>query len=1036
LTRGAGARRATGAIQFVVAGIILMLVAYVLSWRILWDGVTGSDSPYHLDLTNWIASSFPAIDWWYRWDAGGVPYHEGYPLAVHWLTVAVSRATHLGLTNAMELVQFSITPLCAIGVYAFCALRLKRPLVGLVAGGLYLLSPMAWTFLVDWGFFANQAGTVLFMPFLIALDLFFEQWTSGARGWRYRLSAIAVMALTAALGMISPAIVGAPLIAIFAYGAAVTHGSGARRLRWIFLMAPLLVAGAVLLAAFWALPLNDYLHVVAARQPPQVYGPDLFHLWTLGQVLQLHPIRPAIIQDRTSLSPAVWIPALVGTVMALWDGRIRVFLALIVFGLLTMTAQWWYAATFDLPLFGYLATFRAGMLFLQFLTPILAGLGLLVVPRATAAFLPSRVGLPSAGDRRVAAGLIAGGLLLGALGIRAFALHVDGYPHRVAYGAFEPDVRDLWKHHSDDPCAVVGAQAPPLCGSARLSNAFSITELINGCRDRFGNLRPQVPLCAALKDIHAPQWSANDDQLVASTLSWCATSTDPVCRASFSPLAAQLLSPAQWRPPTTGCRLDPQGCATHAAEEQRYATIFPAPPQRAVVDAHVATLLQSFHDLAGGGQGYGYNTQLLPSPELDSWMMDNFLTHDGTTVKDQLAQLTGADAVVLGATQTGRAADYEALGWTKVSTDPLVYAPPSPSGLATEWSSASTVLVVGATPDTASHPYNDIFEQATQGMIPFSSGWLVRGRSAYVDDYSSTELSHYRALLLLGYRYHDAQRAWTLLDHFVSGGGRLYVETGWQYLDPDWQTANYDVLPVQDLQWGGLDPQAPVVVDGRQDPRWGPMSYQGAGWGASSAGSVQEGAEPVVSVAGRVVVARWTHGSGRVVWSGMNLMAHAEANPASDEGQVLADQWSWLLAASTDPPQQSVNPRWVSNDEVTLPLTEATGPVSILFKEAAAPGWSAELQWPGGSKKVGIDAAEMDYMLVQLDSVPAGAQLVFRYGPTVRTMAWWTISLVTLGLLLLWLLRPELALAARRQGQRFGTMAGHRLRTRVRWDEE
>src|SRR5438105_13528258 len=128
--------------------------------------------------TNWFASGFPAIDWWYRWDAGGVPYHEGYPLAVHWLTVALSRIARLGLSNAMQVLQFAITPLCAIGVYAFCALRLKRPLVGLVAGGLYLLSPMVWTFLVDWGFYANQAGTVLFMPILIALDVFFEQWAS------------------------------------------------------------------------------------------------------------------------------------------------------------------------------------------------------------------------------------------------------------------------------------------------------------------------------------------------------------------------------------------------------------------------------------------------------------------------------------------------------------------------------------------------------------------------------------------------------------------------------------------------------------------------------------------------------------------------------------------------------------------------------------------------------------------------------------------------------------------------------------------
>ena len=36
-----------------------------------------------------------------------------------------------------------------------------------------------------------------------------------------------------------------------------------------------------------------------------------------------------------------------------------------------------------------------------------------------------------------------------------------------------------------------------------------------------------------------------------------------------------------------------------------------------------------------------------------------------------------------------------------------------------------------------------------------------------------------------------------------------------------------------------------------------------------------------------------------MVWSGMNLMAHARGNPSSDEVQVLANQWSWLLAQPT-----------------------------------------------------------------------------------------------------------------------------------------
>ena len=214
------------------------------------------------------------------------------------------------------------------------------------------------------------------------------------------------------------------------------------------------------------------------------------------------------------------------------------------------------------------------------------------------------------------------------------------------------------------------------------------------------------------------------------------------------------------------------------------------------------------------------------------------------------------------------------------------------------------------------------------------------------------------------------------------------------------------------------------------------MSYQGGGWGASSAGSVRDGAEPVVSVAGRVVVARWTHGSGRVVWSGMNLMAHARSNPASDETQFLANQWSWLLAEPADPPQVQIAPRWVADDTAELPVSPSSGPVDVLFKESIAPGWSAQLMWPGGAQQVHIASAELDYMLVHLDAVPAGARLVFSYGPTARTMAWWTVSLATAALLLLWLVRPQLAGAAKRRMGWLGGVAMRRVRGRMRWEEE
>ena len=1027
------ARALRQVVSLVGAGILITLTAYALSWRILWGGLTGSDLPYHLDLVSWVAKSFPSISWWYPWDAAGTSFREGYPLTAHWLTVGLSRLLHLGLSDAMQVFQFAITPLCALGIYAFCAFRLRRPMVGLVAGLLSLLSPIAWTFLVDWGFYANQAGTVLFMPILIALDVFFEEWSLGNGGWRYRGSALVVMALTALLGLISPGIVGAPLLAIPAYGLAVRQGGLRRALRWLFAATPLLAGGALLLSGFWALPLQGYLASIGARQPAQVYSPSLFHLWSLGQVLGLHPLRPTIIQDRTSLSPAVWIPALVGTIAAVWDGRLRAFLALIGFGVLTMTAQWFYGATFGLPFFSEIVTFRAGMLYLQFLVPVFAGLGVIAVPAMLARRLADRLRAPVRVQLVVSSVVTTAAVALTAAGVATFAQRIDGNSHLLAYGAFTPDVRDLWQRHHGDLCVLEQA-TNPLCRSSTLTQAFSVSELIDACRNRFG-LRAGIPICAALGDAYSPSWTAADDPLVASTLSWCRRHSDPVCAARYGPLAGQLFDLRQWRAPTTGCQLDPKSCEERAAQVAAYAAVFPQPPGRVVLDAQAADLLKAFHDLTGGGQIGSYASQLVSSPELDGWLQDGMLNRAGAQLKAQLAAISGADGVVLTGSQVGYGADYALAGWTQVSTAPLAYASPAASVVAAEWPSGNRVLVVGAAQDSASHPYNDIFEWASLGMLPVNSGWLARGRSPYIDDYSVGELSRYPVLLLDGYRYHDRSRAWSGLESYVRNGGRLFVETGWQYVDPDWAGGKAPgVLPVAQTRWDALNPGGPVKVNGVEDSGWGSFAYGASGWGASSGSGVRGNAEELVSVGGRTVVARWQYGKGRVVWSGMNLMAHAYATQSPEEQRFLSGQWRWLVPDPT--PQSAVTPNWQSDDRVELSLASASGPVDVLFKESVAPGWAATLRWPHGQKAVSIEPAEMDFMSVHLDAVPADATLVFTFGPTLGIELSWLLSALALAGLFAWLIDPSVVRPLASSAAFSLRAVASRLRRRVKWDEE
>ena len=114
-----------GAVRLLVAAVVILAVAYVLSWQILWGGMAGSEAPFHLHLIEWVATTFPNLPWWYPWDGMGVSYREAYPLASHWLSVAASRAFSTNLEGGAQIVQFAIMPLSALGVARNSSRKMK-----------------------------------------------------------------------------------------------------------------------------------------------------------------------------------------------------------------------------------------------------------------------------------------------------------------------------------------------------------------------------------------------------------------------------------------------------------------------------------------------------------------------------------------------------------------------------------------------------------------------------------------------------------------------------------------------------------------------------------------------------------------------------------------------------------------------------------------------------------------------------------------------------------------------------------------------
>lgn len=1004
--------------------VLLSAGAYILSWPVLYDGLQGVDALWHWHLVSWVSTEFPGLPYWHQWDMSGVPFRNIYPIWAHWLAVAVSRMSGQPLASGIQIVEFCVTPGMAIGLYAFCDWRLRKPLLGLAAGVLFLINPLTWIETVDFSWFGSQLGVLFFMPAVIALDWFCELWQTDRRDWTFRLAAALFIGFTALAGIASPAAAGGPLLVLPVYALATTRKTW---LRWLGGPVIRLGLSAVFLQLFWLVPFASFIAFVGQHTPPLVFNPSLIDTFTINKLLEISPIRAEEIADRYSVSLAVTLPALLGLLLMARDAKARVLGALTIPAVALLTVTWLYTPLVWVPFSAFFeeSLYRPAALYLRFFAPLLAAFGLIQVPRAIAAYAIDRFRFPRPARLATGGAAVAVGVLLVVIDISAFAGREVDSTNRLAlgpgflttYGSSGADIRDLWSKHLDPVCQVANPTSAA-CSSTILTANFSVAQLALACNSG-GGLRSDIPICAAIgPDPTKPLWNATDDQLVASTQTWCEAHTDPVCDARFDPLWKQMLDPSLWRKPMVGCYLS--GCRAQQAALDQLSHLYPRTPDRLEGQGEVETLISAAHELVGGSQAGSTAALDAPSRALYQFVENSMLRRHNLDAKRELVQITGIDAVALGPNQRGQASDYQALGWTKTADNPLAFESPNPSGLAAEWPSGNAVLVVGASQSNEADVYNAVFERSASGLlVPYARGWLVRGPSAYIDDYTAADLATYKTIVLWGYRYHSRDDAWARLGDWVRAGGNLFVETGWQYVNPDWDGGFIpSLLPVTSTRWAALDPAAPVVVvaggASMVDPAFGAFRYHNGGWGASSASTsgLRSGAEPLLTVGDRVVMARIQVGSGRVLWSGANLLPHASQFNSSSEDAFIRDQFGWLLPPDSGvagTTQQSVSQDWAGNQMVSLPLSESTGPTLVLLKESIFPGWSATLVGANGSRTPAtILDAEYDYMLVSLNNVPAGARLEFVYRPPWTEVLSWALSAFGLFLLVAWLWFPRL----------------------------
>lgn len=354
-----------------------------------------------------------------------------------------------------------------------------------------------------------------------------------------------------------------------------------------------------------------------------------------------------------------------------------------------------------------------------------------------------------------------------------------------------------------------------------------------------------------------------------------------------------------------------------------------------------------------------------------------YSTEYGTPYEmDQLAWWLGIQYVVLNK-------DYDPLEKYDLAGWPVVY---SPSGTvdggieirqypdAPQMTSLLTqpvLLVVGGFENGS---YDQIFRTFISEPMGYEDWIFVEG-THNIDDYTLDELMNFDGVVLHGYGYKNSDNAWGMLDKYVTHGGSLYVDTGWQFVTPDWEVAEApSVLPVRNLIWTDFGATDNFIIDQSffgesiEVGEFSSLTWDNQPWSVSyPSEGIRDWANPVLYVEGSPIIVAGEYGQGRVVWSGMNFIGHALANNNLEEREFLRLLISWLAPKQFD-------------NNLSLPLVQRDHPdhirftlegsvfdkTSLLWREAFSPDWHATVEIDGREVEIPIYRAGPGMMLLFL----------------------------------------------------------------------
>ncbi|MFC1711401.1 6-pyruvoyl-tetrahydropterin synthase-related protein [Patescibacteria group bacterium] len=325
-----------------------------------------------------------------------------------------------------------------------------------------------------------------------------------------------------------------------------------------------------------------------------------------------------------------------------------------------------------------------------------------------------------------------------------------------------------------------------------------------------------------------------------------------------------------------------------------------------------------------------------------------------------------------------------------------------PTGLVSI-SNKPVILVIGDNP-----PNNDVFDKTFKILAKIGFGyqhaWSIKGKR-FIDSYSLEQLSQFDLIFLHGYQYKNEKKAWDLVAKYLEGGGKVFINTGWQYKVPQWGKLEKEksvaielpkVFPVSQSVWGDIGKEW-------ENKKWEMALWDDKPWGMALSKEewLRNGATPLLVNKDKILAASWNYDQGQVVWTGFDFCGHMAYYDGTEEekqffknifSSLLDDQEIWEEKLDFD----RTNP-----DSIRINFGDKATGNKLLFKEVDSPGWQARI----GKRKLPIYRAGPGWKMVFLPSDIKEKEIIFSYGKAWFHWLGQIISLLTGAILIVYVSR-------------------------------